>query len=238
MKTTLIIILLSIAILFIGCTATNQSITTNTVVLMDVTDKFLSRPVVTNILKLYGFDKNQYNGGVFQLSDLTKVSFNEMQEVKVAKVNQLLSNQFQREKEIASFNEGVTDTISQAELTPAGENNSSIYYPVATALNELAQSKADKKYLLVYSDLMEHTPELSFYSKNTLKEVKEKPEVLRGYLESQLKLQSLSGITIYLLYEPKNSLEDEKFKIVSKFYSDLFESHGAVVIVTPNLQIQ
>ena len=237
MKTTIIIILLSIAILLIGCTTTNQSITTNTVVLMDVTDKFLSRPVASDILQLYGFDKNQYNGGVFQLSDLTKVSFNVTQEVKVAKVNQWLSNQFQRDKEISAFENKVTDTIAQAESTPAGENNSSIYFPVANALNELAQSNADKKYALIYSDLMENTPQLSFYSKNTLKEVKEKPDAIRNLLESQVQLQSLSGITIYLMYEPTNSLQDEEFKIVSKFYSDFFENYGATVIVAPNLQM-
>lgn len=237
MKTTLIITLLSIAVFLIGCTSTNQSNTTQTVVLLDVTDKFISHPVAKDILTLYGFDRNKYNGGVFQLSDLTKVSFNETQEVKVAKVNQWLSNQFQRDKEIASFNIGVSDIISQAELVPAGESNSSIYYPVVSALNELAKNGTDKKYALIYSDLMEHTPQISFYNKKTLKEVKEKPEVIRALLESQMKLQSLQGITIYLLYEPTNSLQDEEFKIVSAFYSDFFESHGAVVIVATNLQI-
>lgn len=237
MKTTIIIILLSIAVLFIGCATTNQSTTTHAVVLMDVTDKFLSRPVANDILKLYGFDGNRYNGGIFQFSDLTKVSFNATEEVKVAKVNQWLSNQFQRDKEIASFNKSVTDTITQAESAPAGENNSSIYYPVANALNGLAQSNADKKYALIYSDLMEHTPQISFYNKNSLMEVKEKPEVIRALLESQMQLQSLQGITIYLLYEPTNSLQDEEFKIVSKFYSDLFESHGATVIIAPNIQM-
>ncbi len=237
MKTTIIIILLSIAVLFIGCATTNQSITTHTVVLMDVTDKFLSRPVASDILKLYRFDGNRYNGGIFQFSDLTKVSFNATEEVKVAKVNQWLSNQFQRDKEISTFENSVTDTIAQAESAPAGENNSSIYYPVATALNELVQSNADKKYALIYSDLMEHTPELSFYSKNTLKEVKEEPEVIRALLESQMQLQSLQGITIYLLYEPTNSLQDEEFKIVSAFYKDFFESKGATVIIATNIQM-
>jgi hypothetical protein len=236
MKTTLILILLSIAVFLIGCT-TNQSSTTQTIVLMDVTDKFLSRPVATDILNLYGFNQNIYNGGIFQLSDLTKVSFNTTQEVKVAKVNQWLSNQFQRQKEIDTFSTGISTIISQAELTPTGENNSAIYFPVANALNELAQSKADKKYALIYSDMMEHTPELSFYSKNTLKEVKEKPETIRALLESQVQLQSLQGITIYLLYEPTNSLQDEEFKIVSKFYSDFFESKEATVIIAPNLQM-
>ncbi|HTA27944.1 MAG TPA: hypothetical protein VK809_09150 [Bacteroidia bacterium] len=236
MKTTLIIILLSIAVFLMGCTA-NQSSTTQTIVLMDVTDKFLSRPVATDILNLYGFNQNIYNGGIFQLSDLTKVSFNAMQEVKVAKVNQWLSNQFQRQKEIDTFRTGISTIISQAELAPTGENNSSIYYPVANALNELAQSPADKKYALIYSDLMEHTPQISFYNKNTLKEVKEEPDVIKALLESQVQLQSVQGITIYLLYEPTNSLQDEEFKIVSKFYSDFFESKGATVIVAPNIQM-
>lgn len=237
MKTTLAIILLSIAVFIIGCATTNQSITTHTIVLLDVTDKFLSRPVAKDVLNLYGFDQNKYNGGIFQLSDLTKVSFNETQEVRVGKVNQWLSNQFQRGNEIDTFNNRVTNIISQAELAPAGENNSSIYFPVASALNELAQSNADKKYALIYSDLMENTPQITFYNTTILNEMKEKPEAVRNLLESQLQLQSLSGITIYLLYEPTNSLQDEEFKIVSKFYSDLLESQGATVIIGSNLQV-
>ncbi len=235
MKTTIVIILLSLAVLLLGCTA-NPSTTTHILVLGDKTDKFLSRPVAKDILNLYGFDQNMNNGGVFQLSDLTKVSFNKIQEVKIEKVNLCLSNQFLRGNEIDTFKSGVTDIISQAEQAPAGENNSSIYYPMAEALNELAQSNAEKKYALIYSDLMEHTPELSYYSKKILNEMRDNPDAIRTLLEAQVKLNSLQGITIYLLYEPTNSLQDEEFKIVSKFYSDLFTSKGAVVIVTPNLQ--
>ena len=235
MKTTIAIILLSIAILLIGCTS-NQSITTQTVVLLDVTDKFLSRPVSNDILNLYGFNQNQYNGGIFQLTDLSNVSFNTVQEVKVTKVNHWLSNQLQRENEIDSFNNGVSNIISQAELTPAGKNNSSIYFPVVTAMNKLAQSNADKKYMLVYSDMMENTPQITFYNKTILNEMTDDPEKVRSILESQVQLQSLQGITIYLLYEPTNSLQDEEFKIVSDFYKDLFESKGATVVISPNLQ--
>jgi hypothetical protein len=234
MKTIVIVILLSAAVFLIGCTSNNQT-TTEVMTLFDKTDKFLSRPVPKDILSLYRFDENKYNGGDFQFSDLTLVSFNETQEVKIEKVNQWQSNLLLRNNEIDTFNTGVTDIISQAEQAPAGENNSSIYYPVAESLNDLSQSNADNKYALIYSDLMENTPELTYYSKTILKEMREKPEVIRALLETQVKLNSLQGITIYLLYQPTNSLQDEEFKIVSEFYKDLFESKGATVIVTPNL---
>jgi hypothetical protein len=235
MKTAIPIILLSATVFAVACT-TNKATTTQVVVMNDVTDQFLSRPVANEILSLYGFNQNPNSGGVFQFSDLTKVSFNETQVVKVEKVNQWLSNQFQRQQQIDTFQQGVSNIIAQGNQAPTGENNSSIYFPVANALNALAQVNADKKFLLIYSDMMENTPQISFYSKAIMDLMQTKPEAIQSLLEGQVKLQSLSGITIYLLYEPMDSSQDAAFKIISRFYQNFFESKGATVIIAPNLQ--
>lgn len=235
MKTTISIFLISAGLFFAACTM-SHTITTEVIVLNDVTDKFLSRPVPSDILSLYGLGKNQFNGGIFRFSDLTDVSMNQTQEEKIGSVNQWLSNQFQRQNQVDSFNSGVTAIITQANHVSDGENNSSIYLPLATALNQLCQSNADKKYLLVYSDLMENTPQVTFYSEAMLQEIEQKPKSVQALFTAEQQLPSLKGITIYLLYEPTDPLQDEEYRIVSKFYQDLLVGKGATVIISPNLQ--
>jgi midasin (ATPase involved in ribosome maturation) len=109
-----------------------------------------------------------------------------------------------------------------------------VYFSIAEKLNELSQHTADVKCLLVYSDLMENSS-LSFYRKGKLNELINDSDSLNNELDSQLKINSLNGITVYLLYQPADSMQDEQFKIVSKFYRELLEQKGARVIIAPNI---
>jgi hypothetical protein len=237
MKTTLTILLLSTAVFITACMTTPRVTNTAVITLRDVTEPFLIQPKADEILRLYGFDKSEWNGGTFGYSEITQVSFNQTEQVKIETENEWLSNRFQRDQKVNQFQKGVKDILTNGEQTKVGRNNSSVYFTIATKLNELSQSKAENKYLLVYSDLMENEPGLSFYRKSSLSELNDNSDSLKVVLENQLKLQSLQGITIYLLYEPSDPMKDEQYKIVSKFYKDLLESKGARVEITPNITI-
>lgn len=83
--------------------------------------------------------------------------------------------------------------------------------------------------------MMENTDKLSFYDKGILHEIKTKPERIKQYFESQIKLNKLNGIKIYIIFQPENMEQDNAFNIVSEFYKKLFESKGATVEITANL---
>ena len=57
---------------------------------------------------------------------------------------------------------------------------------MAKELNRLSQSTEDKKFLLVYSDLMENTDEISFYDSKNLDSIKTNPEKIKQYFDSQI----------------------------------------------------
>lgn len=230
-----IILLLSATVLITACTTISKSPTTEVVTLRDITEYHLSQPKADEILRLYGFDESQWLGGIFRFSDITQVSFNRTTQVKIESEPQLLSNRFQRQQKVEQFKKGIEDILSTAEQTPIGQRNSSVYFPMAQALNQLSQSSADKRYMLIYSDLMENEPGLSFYRKGKLSEIDEDADSLRADLENELPLHSLNGITIYLLYEPADVEQDSQYKIVSKFYKGLFESKGATVKIVPSI---
>jgi hypothetical protein len=222
-----------IALFAIACTSQNLVIS-EVVVLRDITDKQLAQPNVDEILSLFNLE-NKWNGGIFRFTDLTNVSYNQTVEIKLQARNEWLSNELDRDKEIKQFKNNISETISNSEKEAVGKDNSSVYFPIAKELNRLSQSTSTKKVLLVYSDLMENTAEMSFYDNQNYSLLKTNPGSIRKYFDSQFRLNNLSEIKIYLVYQPLNIGEDEIYKVVSGFYKNLFESKGAEVEITAGI---
>ena len=142
----------------------------------------------------------------------------------------------ERGQEISNFKQQITDRIINANKTNSGKSQSSLYFPIANMLNELSTHKiTQRRYMLIYSDLMENSNTLSFYNKKTLNLLVKNPELISKYLTSQVSLNNLQGITIYVIYQPVNTKQDERFKIVSEFYKKMFQAKGAIVKIGANL---
>jgi len=234
MKTiiTTIIILVSIT-LIVACTSQSQGIT-EVVVLHDITDKHFSQPNVDEIFSLFNLE-DKWNGCIFRFANLTKVSINQEVAVKLEARNEWLSNELDRDKEIKNFKNKFSEIITSNEKNTVGEENSSVYIPIARELNRLHESNANKKILLIYSDLMENTTEMSFYKKEKLNLLKTNPESVSKYFETQMSLKNLNGITIYMIFQPNDIKEDQQFKIVSEFYKNLLKRKGAEVQISANI---
>jgi len=231
MKTTYVIIAACIAILLLtACTNLGfKAQTTAVSEIVDITDPLVAKPKPNNAISLFDLNNNMWSGGDFRLLYVTNVSYNPMFEAKIESENQWLSNKFQRTDKIKTFYANIQTIVSNTATQVVGKDNSAVYFPIANELNKLGQSTASEKYLIVYSDLMENTSTLSFYNKEIFNVLKTKPEEIKRYFDSQMKLSNLSGITIYLIYQPINAMDDEKYRIISGFYKTLFESKGAIV---------
>ncbi len=219
--------------LIVGCTSQKPEVT-EVVVLRDITDRHLVQPNADKILTLFN-PRSKWNGRVFHFSDLTNVSYNQGIEVKLEAKNEWLSNELDRDKEIKGFENRLTEILGKNEREPIGQDNSSVYFPMAKELNRLAQSSSAKRILLIYSDLMENTREMSFYDGGKFRLLKTNPNELKSYFDSQVELKNLSGIIIYIIYQPKGIKEDEQFKAISEFYKNLFESKGAEVEIAASI---
>lgn len=229
---TAIVAVTAIALL-VGCTSQRPEVT-EVVALRDITDSHLVQPKADEILTLFN-PKSEWNGRVFHFTDLTNVSYNQGVEVKLEAKNEWLSNELDREKEVKGFENGLKEILGKNEREGIGKDNSSVYFPIAKELNRLSQSSSTKRVLLIYSDLMENTREMSFYDNKKLRLLKTNPNDVKIYFDSQVELVNLDGIKIYIIFQPKGAIEDERFKVVSGFYKNLFESKGAKVEVTANI---
>ncbi|MCX6232936.1 MAG: hypothetical protein NTZ33_15510 [Bacteroidetes bacterium] len=239
MKTTNIIIItvFGILIIFTACSKINfKNQSTEISVIIDITDPLTAKPKSTEVISVINQKNNKWSGADFRLLYITNVSYNPMFEAKIESENEWLSNQFQRAEKIKKFYAEINTIISNTSNETIGKDNSAVYFTMAKELNRLSQSsKATTKLLLVYSDLMENTPKMSFYDNDTFDKTKTAPNTIQQYFETQQMLTNLNGIKVYLIFQPENMKQDEDYKVVSGFYKSWLESKGATVEITANL---
>lgn len=234
MKIFLSVFLAVIAIVMVSC-MTNDTSITEVLVIKDITDRQLSQPNPDDIFKQFGLDDDQWNGAEFRFVDITDVSYNKAYEASIKPENVWLGNEFDRKKKVKNFKAEITQILSDSANEAIGKDNSSIYLPLARELNKLSQNSSHRKIVMIFSDLMENTAELSFYQENTLKQLEENPDTIRNFYETQLPLKNLNGIIIYLIYQPQDIRADQEYKIVSGFYKKLLETKGATVEIAANI---
>ena len=204
--------------------------------LHDLTDKLLVQPKANDLLNLYDFTgENKWNGASFRFSNLTDVSYNHASAVHIDKAHNWLSNEPEREKTILKFQNEVSNIVAQSTKDSIGKEHSAIYLPIAMELERLSYSKAEKRILIIYSDLMENDLDLTLYSKNELQLLKTNPDSLKEVFEKRKTLPSLVGIDVYLIYQPEDAEADGEYRIISAFYRRMLEEKGAMVHIAANL---
>jgi len=231
LKTLGILLLIT---LIVGCVS-EKNTTTELVIARDVTDSIIEQPKPEEIFSLFGLTENPFNGAIFKFQNLSDVSYNQRSQVKIEPQNKWLSNEMERQGEIKKFKIAIDSKMAQNSNDSVEKGNSSIYLPIARELNELSQSKSDRRILVVYSDLMENTPNFSFYRKGDFELVKNQPDAVQKRFEKELLISPLGGIEIYFIYQPKDIKSDARFQIISEFYKKILESKGAKVTISANL---
>jgi hypothetical protein len=232
--------LISIIILFGGIALLIHSYkmppTTEVVVLRDVTQKFTAVPDVNEILsQFHSAESDKWNGAKFRFLEISDVSYNQVKQAEIEAGNKWLLNQQDRDKSISKFESDLTRIIADSESEIIGRNYSSVYLPIAMELNKLSLSKSQKRLLVIYSDLMEHDQDISLYARNEFRLLQTNPEKLNATLLKRQYLMDLTGIEVYIIYQPSDNMNDKEFIIVSDFYKRMLEQMGAKVMIRANL---
>ena len=236
MKKVLIILIIFLASIATGFYTYKSPITTEMSILRDITDIHAAQPDTNEISKLFDLSgENRWNGATFRFSNVSDVSYNRTSETKIAAVNKWLSNEIERSKQIKQFQNEVSQIITDSAGDSTGKDYSSVYLPLARELKNLSASKAQKKIFIVFSDLMQNDFDVSLYDKKEFQLIQKNPDSLKKLFEEQEPLPALTGIEIYLIYQPENAEKDKQYRIISEFYKNLIEEKGATVHVQANL---
>lgn len=234
---SLLIIAISIVMVHEWRSYSNASITEISV-LRDSTDTLLAEVSADAIFKLYHLfeeeNDNPWNGARFRYQTINEVSYNKVTEEILFPENFWFGNSIDRKKQIEKFRRGVFEPFTQ-KGNGGTKSNSSVYLPIARELKHLSESKSTIKRVLIYSDLMENTSDLSFYNESILGMLASHPDSIEKILEEKFLIPSLDGIEVHIIYQPAKADKDRIFKIVSEFYAKMLEAKGAKVFIEANI---
>lgn len=203
--------------------------------LLDVTDSMSAYPTANEITAPLDLKTHPWQCVHIRISYLTDREVNDVKVVTLEAENQWTGNLPQRKGKIEQFKKRLAQclTVKPNISLPY----SIIFKGAANEANRLAASTATKRYLLVYSDLCEHTPDISFYDKHTLARLQQSPQSVANQFETLASLKSLNGVDVWLLYNPANYTENTAYMPIAEFYQHLFSAHGAVVHIANKFQL-
>ncbi|QGY42467.1 hypothetical protein GM418_01995 [Maribellus comscasis] len=234
---------------FASC-KTEVAKTTDICVLIDVTDEkfrdenFVSESV-PKLLKLMKLDKENggYSGASIKLSLINEISDSKSKtaKIKAGETGMMGENPLNRRDEVVKFCEQFEANFSQILASADwGTNASKIYQKVTRELIKMKNMEGDKKYLVVYSDMLENSDLFSFYGSNwetAINKMIENPEETLDKLGKKgPALPDLSEFIIYIVPHrtPEN---DQKINLSEQFWTTLFEYRGATVIFNSVLEV-
>lgn len=245
-----VLIFLMILLLFSSCLNDDPSKSTQICVLIDVTDeRFKDENFVTEnlpkILQMMNLDKETggYSGGEVKLSLINDVSDSKSKTVKIEKAETGLmgENPLNRRDEVQKFYADLESSFSKLlENADWGTDASKIYQKITRELIKMKNPVADKKVLIIYSDMLENSQLFSFYGanwKSNINKLIENPEETLATLSAKgPALPDLSEFTIYVIAS-RNAENDEKINLSEQLWMVLFEYQGATVYFNSSLEI-
>lgn len=228
-KITLFILLIGSVICLVGC---KENITQHTIILYDQTEKDFTCLNFEEWKAGSALTENKNNGEQLRINLITNVGYSQPKDFCIeAARNILLENSFERKLQIETYFLNVQQVFNSLQKEKVEKKNSIVFKSISDALNILSVSVADKKQLIIASDLMENSTLYNFYNKEMLKVLKDSPDKVKNIFLDKYPLKDLSGISVYLYYDPVDYLDSNTYELISEFYVYILTGYNATVYI-------
>jgi|SRR6185312_12327430 len=205
------------------------------VILYDQSDPLKVTPQFDEICTQLGLKQDAWQGIRVKITTVTDKDINKVQLFTLAKADRLYGNSTMRNAEVERFKQKLRKALQEIPASGTLEH-SIIYRAMAKHLNLLARSTATRKQVIIYSDLYENS-DVSFYDPATFQLLQAHPEAIRRKLEKTVVLGKLSGIQVWLMYDPESYEANNNYMTIANFYKRWLESKGATVRIENTLNL-
>lgn len=216
--------------------ACNEKPTTQSITwVADLTEEHFAGFTGRDIREYSALSRDANNGESIRIVPITDVGFNLSYELEIQKQgNVLMGNDYDRGFDTTEYFIQIDSVISSLSKLKSDRNTSVIFKVISEELNQLAESSADKRIIIINSDLMEKSF-IDFYDKEIFQAFQNNPNSIEEELLNKYPLGDLSGIEVFLVYLPRDKRESDRFETVSGFYKNLLGTKGAKVKVIGSL---
>ena len=239
-----------LAIIVIGACKSEIPQYTAITVLIDVSDeKFrdenFTAENVPKFLSLMKLDNKTggFSGGEVKVSLINEVSDSKSKTIKIAsgETGMMGENPLNRLDEVKRFSseltQGVNDILAKADW---GTDASKIYQKLTRESIKLNRIDASRKFLIIFSDMLENSNQFSFYGNSWEKQIegmmKDPAATIEKLANNGPTLPDLSSFEIYII-SARTSSNDEKINLSEQFWTNILEYQGAVVTFNSSLDL-
>ncbi|MFK8004882.1 MAG: hypothetical protein AB8H03_00865 [Saprospiraceae bacterium] len=221
-------IILFLSILFlVGCSDSQSVTNTELFIYLDYTEgqdysDLLENDVEKYLTMMNVTEENDRNFGKVRIYPLHDISSSVSKTVKLKKgKSKLEGNRYIRQKELDKFKTQLIEKTSEINNSFTGKalNSSHIFSPLCKGIHKINNSNADRKVIVIYSDMLENSDLANFHSG------KLKYENLKANFDGSCEFEDLSDCEVYIIH-PIDKRNDNKIRTAENFWSKYMEEKG------------
>jgi hypothetical protein len=229
-------ILVAIFFLVTSCGSLEQHpIETEIITIVDETswNPLQSEITADQILRLAHIDDSDSPNAVsFTAHTLNDVALNRTYSASLKPSDEVLVNAFTRQEEIDAFSEEISGIFDQVYIIqPETFETTQLWIPIAKILESHQESPAHK-VVIIQSDFLENSTNLSFY--DIKKSLEKDPERIKEYLDDLYPIDELYDYEIVFLYQADRE-NDRLFTAATNVFAGLLRDKGATVSIKASL---
>lgn len=135
--------------------------------------------------------------------------------------SEMESNKFLRKKEVEKFRGQLVDFLTEVngEYTGKSLDKSHIFAPICKGISKLNGSDADRKIILIYSDMLENSDIANLHAKTA------NFEKWTAAFDEACDLEDVSDLEFYIVH-PVDKNNDSKIQIAADFWSNYLMDKG------------
>lgn len=236
MKTrNLIFLALALLLVLVWAVRHKPAPTHTLLYLPDLTEHTNTHVALQALCSVSAPQHNPLAGETIRIVPIADLSFMPAQEFHLEPIDwPILHNELERNHDRDRYYADIDSALTLLDTATKSRPASYIFSVIAREVNVAADHNTPTT-LVINSDLMENSPLASFYNPTTFAQLQANPQSFADTFTVQYPLTDLSGMHVYLIFEPHTQAESIAFEATTKLYTLIFESHGATVTVGANL---
>jgi pyruvate dehydrogenase complex dehydrogenase (E1) component len=131
--------------------------------------------------------------------------------------------------DVKTFFQTIDTLFQQEQAKDYHYQRSHIFNKLIEELRSVQSTRADNKIILLYSDLVEFSSLYNGYSSTHRSTMKKDLNTVIETFASRVNTRNLNNVSLYIIYYPQTTQENQRFADFCKVYQEVFKGTGLTI---------